>query len=154
MLGTFHPTFLELSGGTGSMDVSVGMPPDFSSGSQSRSVMFRNDTSQLWPIVGVLKIGTPGGGATASVAYSLKGSDGSDTELTAISETDFSGQIKPGVTYTLALMAASSIPGTPTGGAILQVATSFDVKIGTVPEPSTLALALAGVLVSMLLRRA
>ena len=54
------------------------------------------------------------------------------------------------MTYTLSLTAASSIPGGFPSKAGTVSSDAFDVQIGVVPEPSTLALALAGVLVAML----
>ena len=142
MSAKYHSLFLELAGGTGSLNAVIGTSSDSTTAFESRTVVFRNDTAQLWPIVGVLQVV---GGSVRSAAYSLKGSDGSDTELSAgigstlNTETDFNGSIKPGVTYMLSMTAASSIPGGFPSKVEVGASASFDVQIGVVPEPSTLA---------------
>ena len=80
MSAKYHSSFLELAGGTGSSNAVIGTSSDSATALESRTVVFRNDTAQLWPIVGVLQVV---GSGVRSVAYSLKGSDGSDTELSA-----------------------------------------------------------------------
>ena len=157
MAAKFHGTFLEIDGTINSLGTEMVLATDQTSGVQSRSMTFRNDTAQTWPIVGKLSISgnfTEHNGPTfaSSLTYSLKGSDGSDIELSPVSETDFTGQINPFITYTLKITGFESLTDPILGSGVRLPTDDFSVQIGTdVPEPPAVALALAGVLVAMAL---
>ncbi len=158
MSAKFHPTFISIAGHVDS--VGVGGALGTTTGMESRSITFRNDTAQSWAMVGKLTLGVlqlPRNGVTYSSAINCTfvGSDGTNETFSPVSEDDFTGQIKPGITYTLSIAANESMTGLPVPTVLYSTTADFSVTIGQdLPEPPTLALALADVLVAMLLRRA
>jgi hypothetical protein len=156
---TFQATYLEIEGAVkGYLNGDRGATFKQAGGSQSRSVTFRNDTMQSWPVVGKIIEGQNatnsfGAQVVTSVSYSLIGSDGSDVELSPTpivngAETDFTDSIMPGVIYTVTINAGYTVFGPPidSGGY-----SSFFLGIGTpVPEPPIIALAFGGMPVAIL----